>query len=101
MKDARIRTCIDTQFEVSGLKGSGTIRNVSQTGAFIGTAAIPEGGDNIDFEFRTPDGQELRVSGVVWWTTLEGDGGKRSQGFGLRLLEENAAYDRFLTELAR
>jgi len=99
MEYRRIRTCIETEFEVRGHRAQGKIKNMSEGGLFVGTASIPEEGESVDLTFRAPGGREVRLSGLVWWTTKGGDGkGHRTPGFGLRLLDDS---DDFRSLLAR
>lgn len=89
MKDERIRTCIETDFEVAGRPAQGKIKNMSESGLFVGTTSMPEEGDNVDVCFRARGGDEIKLSGLVWWTTSDVDASeRRAPGFGLRLLEE-------------
>lgn len=97
MEHQRIRTCIETEFEVGGQRSSGKIKNISEGGLFVGTASLPEAGESIDLRFKAPDGREVRLSGLVWWTTESGDAGaRRAPGFGLRLLDDNEDFRRLL-----
>jgi uncharacterized protein (TIGR02266 family) len=90
MEHRRIRTCIETEFEVRGHRAQGKIKNMSEGGLFVSTASIPEEGESVDLTFRVPGGEETSVSGLVWWTTNGGDDKRhRTPGFGLRLLDEN------------
>ena len=85
MKYARIRTCIETEFEVGGRRAQGRIKNMSQSG----TTSMPEEGENVDLSFRERRGNEIKLSGLVWWTTNDVSANeRRTPGFGLRLLEE-------------
>ena len=89
MRSARIRTCIDTDFEVGGRRAQGKIKNMSESGLFIGTTSMPEEGENIDLSFKERGGSEIKLSGLVWWTTNDvAASERRIPGFGLRLLEE-------------
>ena len=100
METQRIRTCIDTEFEVRGHRAQGKIKNMSEGGLFVATAAIPEERESVDLTFRAPGGKEVRLSGLVWWTTNGGDGkGHRTPGFGLRLLEDRDGFRGFLATL--
>lgn len=100
MHDGRIRTCIETEFEVTGHRAKGRIKNVSEGGIFVGTASIPEQGEDVDLNFKAPDGEEVRLSGLVWWTTDDCSGARnRAPGFGMRLLDENENFRRFLASL--
>jgi Tfp pilus assembly protein PilZ len=72
---------------------------MSEGGLFVGTASVPEEGENVDLSFRAPGGDEVSLSGLVWWTTNDGNGkGHRTPGFGLRLLDDS---DDFRSLLAR
>lgn len=98
--DTRIRTCIETEFEVCGRRSRGKIKNVSEGGLFVGTAAIPEEGENVELTFRAPGGGEVSVSGLVWWTRDgRGGAGSRTPGFGLRLLDESEDFRRLVESL--
>jgi Tfp pilus assembly protein PilZ len=89
MNHTRIRTCIETEFEVGGRRAQGKIKNMSESGVFVGTTAMPETGENVDLSFRERGGNEITLSGLVWWTTNDTSGsGSRAPGFGLRLLDE-------------
>lgn len=100
MHQARIRTFIETEFEASGRRAKGRITNVSESGAFVGTASIPEQGESVDLNFKEPGGEEIRFSGLVWWTTDDSDGTRhRIPGFGLRLVDDNEDFRRFFAGL--
>jgi len=97
----RIRTSIEAEFEVSGRREKGKIKNVSESGAFIGTTSIPEQGENVSLNFRAAGGEEVRLSGLVWWTTADGgDAVHRAPGFGLRLLDDNEEFCQFVASLS-
>lgn len=90
METGRIRTCIETEFEVRGRRAQGKIKNVSEGGLFVSTASVPEAGESVDLTFRAPGGREVSLSGLVWWTTHAGDGRRhRTTGFGIRLLSDS------------
>jgi Tfp pilus assembly protein PilZ len=95
----RIRTAIQTEFEAGALHGRGKIRNVAEGGVFVGTEQVPDQGELVVLSFRDGKGREVDVSGLVWWTTQETPGPHRSQGFGMRLLEDSEAYARFVDSL--
>ena len=100
MQYGRIRTCIATEFEVNGHRAKGRIRNVGEGGAFVGTASIPEQGESVDLNFRAPGGEEVRFSGLVWWTTDDCCGTRHAApGFGIRLLDGDDEFRRFLESL--
>ena len=100
MEYERIRTCIETEFEVRGRRAQGKIKNMSEGGLFVGTASVPEEGENVDLSFKAPGGKKVRLSGLVWWTTNDGNGkGYRTSGFGLRLLDESDDFCSLLASL--
>jgi hypothetical protein len=100
MHDRRITTSIETEFEVSGHREKGRIKNVSESGVFVGTASIPEQGENVALNFKAPSGEEVRLSGLVWWTTDECGGTRsRAPGFGLRLLDDSEKFRQFWESL--
>ena len=100
MEYRRIRTCIETEFEVRGHRAQGKIKNMSEGGLFVGTASIPDEGESVDLTFRAPGGREVRLSGLVWWTTKSGDDkGHRTPGFGLRLLDDSDDFRSLLAGL--
>jgi uncharacterized protein (TIGR02266 family) len=98
MQNERIRTSIETEFEIAGHRSRlrGKIKNVSEGGLFVGTASLPEEGDNVALHFRAPNGRECSLSGMVWWTRAPSDIDRRAPGFGLRLLEESDALTSLL-----
>jgi uncharacterized protein (TIGR02266 family) len=98
MESGRIRTSIETEFEIDGQRAQGRIKNMSEGGLFVGTASIPEAGENIDLNFRGPGGGVVSLSGLVWWTTNDG-GRHRAPGFGLRLLDDSEELQGLLANL--
>jgi Tfp pilus assembly protein PilZ len=92
MPSERVRTCIPARFRSLGVRGEGLIQNVSPGGLFVGTSSIPEVGDPIEVLVEQQPGREVRISGLVWWTTkyLQATSFSRPRGFGVRLLEEGA-----------
>ncbi len=100
MNESRIKTSIATEFQVCGESAAGKIRNVGEYGVFVGTDSIPDQGSNVDLSIRTPGGAELRISGLVWWTTEERVGARhRVPGFGVRLLDDSDEYREFWSGL--
>ncbi|MEM7410778.1 MAG: PilZ domain-containing protein [Myxococcota bacterium] len=95
----RIRTVIDTEFEAGSVHGKGKIRNVAEGGAFVGTSQVPDQGDLVVLSFRDGRGGRLDVSGLVWWTTSEAPGAHTRPGFGVRLLDDDPDYERFVESL--
>lgn len=86
---ARIPTSIKTEFQAGSLQGTGTIRNLSTGGLFVGTQAIPEQGDTVELAFSLPGRARVEVKGMVWWTTTDPGAGRcRTPGFGLCVLDE-------------
>jgi Tfp pilus assembly protein PilZ len=100
MKQRRIRTAIQTEFEAGALRGRGTIRNVAEGGLFVGTTQVPHQGNVVSLSFRDYKGRGHDVSGLVWWTTADEPGGHRAPGFGVRLLDDTEDYRRFLETLS-
>lgn len=86
---ARVRTAIHTEFRAGDVRGRGKIQNVGEGGLFVGTASIPEQGEYVQVQFRSPAGDPMEVRGLVWWTTSQRH---RRPGFGLRLLSANQNY---------
>ena len=100
MQQRRTPTCIDTEFAIRGNRAEGKIQNVSEGGLFVGTAAIPEQGENIDLSFRARDGEIVNLSGLVWWTTNDHQTLEHGRsGFGLRLLADSDEVLRLLERL--
>ena len=95
MTENRKRVVIPAEFETDGRSGHGKVKNVSVGGLFVDTATIPNQGDTIRVRM-SPNGKQLDVTGMVWWTTRDTKSGKRIQGFGLRVLEENERYRAFV-----
>ena len=95
MTEQRKRVVIPVEFETDGQSGHGKVKNVSLGGLFVDTALIPNQGDTVRLRM-SPNGKPLDVTGMVWWTTRETKSSKRIQGFGLRVLEEDAVYRAFV-----
>jgi Tfp pilus assembly protein PilZ len=100
MNDERVSTRIPIEFRASGVKGVGKLRNASEGGMFVASGAIPEAGDTVELVLSAPGQPEVKVSGLVWWTTRQQAPTAQSapRGFGLRLLD---ADDRYLALLNR
>ena len=93
MESDRIRTSIETEFEIGGKRAQGKIKNISEGGLFVGTAALPEEGDNLELRFRAPDGSVVSLSRMVWWTRAPANTGQRqAPGFGMRVLDDNEVF---------
>jgi uncharacterized protein (TIGR02266 family) len=100
MENKRIRTCIDTEFEVRGRRTTGKIKNMSEGGLFVSTASVPDEGESVEVTFRAPGGEKTSLSGLVWWTSKGGAGEwDRAPGFGLRLLDESDELRGLLAKL--
>jgi len=95
----RIRTAIQTEFDAGPLRGTGKIRNVDEGGLFVGTEQLPDQGETVRIRFRA-EGTSVDVEGLVWWTTEDAPGPHRARGFGMRLLDDSDAYQRFLSSLS-
>jgi len=101
MNSERIRTCIDTEYQVGGRREKGKILNISEGGVFVGTRSVPSQGESVDVVFKAPGGQLVKLSGLIWWTTDELEGAlNRAPGFGLRMLEANEGFRDFWASLA-
>jgi len=92
MGERRRRACVAAEFDAAGQRATGTIRNVSESGLFLGTASLPDVGDPVEISFRARGGESVCVSGLVWWTTRMDQETNfcRPPGFGMRLLEDDA-----------
>jgi hypothetical protein len=99
MQTGRIRTSIEAEFEVSGQRAKGRIMNVGEGGVFVGTGSIPGEGENAALDFTAPGGHDIRLSGLVWWTTDDDGRLHRVPGFGLRLLEDSEEFREFRASL--
>jgi len=103
MIDERIRARIPIEFRGGGMEGEGKLRNVSAGGMFVASGAIPETGDMVELVLNAPGQPEVKISGMVWWTTREAATGAPGapgapSGFGLRVLQ---AHDGYLALLDR
>jgi hypothetical protein len=89
MRSERVKTCIRANFETGGGRGEGLIRNVSGGGLFVGTGSLPEVGETVEVTARGAGGADVRISGLVWWTSRNRPGTNftRPRGFGIRLLD--------------
>jgi Tfp pilus assembly protein PilZ len=93
MAEDRIKTSIQAVFEAGGVKAKGEVRNIAESGLFVGTGSIPEEGEEVLVAMRAPGGATIEVRGLVWWTTASAESGHhRKPGFGLRLLETGLDY---------
>lgn len=101
MAQARFRTSLRTDFRAGRLAAQAQIRNVAQGGMFVGTSKIPGEGETVALDFRTPDGERIRLTGIVWWTRSAGNLDGRAAGFGVRLLDASETYEAFIDRLAR
>ena len=102
MDERRVETAIQTEFASGELRAKGKIRNLGENGLFVGTHDIPEQGEPVLLRFTAPDGDNVRVSGVVWWTSRDPDArADATPGFGMRLLAVSPAYRMLISELLR
>ena len=99
MNNRRRRACVAAEFETSDESAKAMIRNVSESGLFLGTTSIPDVGDCVEVRFRARDGESACVSGLVWWNTKaeKETNFTRPPGFGMRLLDD----ERDLLELVK
>ena len=102
MVDERIQTALQTSFEAGPVKASGEIGNVGPRGLFVGTPSIPETGEKVELRFEEPGGQQVDVTGVVWWTTdCQQIPGGQPPGFGVLLVNAGETYRELLRSLRR
>lgn len=102
MATERIRTSIPVEFEGLEVSGSGVIQNMSRGGLFVGSRAIPPQGEPLALRFDLPGAGEVAITAMVWWTTDQGDSAMfANPGFGLRVIDENRAYTKALSQLIR
>ncbi len=102
MDDRRVETEIQTEFAAGELRATGKIRNLGENGLFVGTRTIPEQGEPVRLRFTAPGGDDVRVSGLVWWTSC--DPAARDDvtpGFGMRLLAVSPTDRMLISELLR
>jgi hypothetical protein len=99
MTQPRLRTVIPAEFRATSLSGKGEVRNVSDWGLFVGTSAIPDEGDSVELKLAAPGKPPIEVTGLVWWTTSNLETPNARSGFGLRLLDENEQYLRWVKSL--
>lgn len=93
MTISRIRTSIPVQFEGGEISGNGVIRNLGLGGLFVSSRSIPEHGDAVALHFELPQGDDISLVAMVWWTTNDDPIHRlATPGFGLRLIDENEAY---------
>lgn len=99
MESKRVSTVLMAKFKACGKLGVGKIRNVSLGGLFLGTPSIPPTGETVRVRFRGPDGGDVDVSGMVWWTTAQSGGRHRVPGFGLRVIDASPAWEKAVRRL--
>lgn len=100
MTTNRVTTSIPVEFQAGGNRATGKITNLGSGGLFVGSGTIPDQGEPVSLRFSLPGEAPIAMTALVWWNT--NDQGSRigqSQGFGLRFLEENEAYDRAIGRL--
>lgn len=96
MTEGRLRTKIPAVFRAGEMIGRGEVRNVSEGGLFVGTQSLPEEGSSIVVKLSAPGKIPVQVTGLVWWTTSRHQQGTRHCGFGLRILDDGAGFQRLL-----
>jgi len=107
MADPRFDTNLWTHFEYDAADdapavGEGSIENASSGGVFIRSGTIPDRGERVWISFDGPRGERVAASGVVWWTTGDGDATAQARvGFGVRLVASSGDYRRLLRRLSR
>jgi len=100
MAQARFRTLLRAAFRAGPVTAQGQIQNVGHGGLFVGTASLPNEGETVALDFQAPDGQRIRLTGIVWWTRANGKIDGRAAGFGVRLLDPGESYQSFIERLA-
>jgi hypothetical protein len=100
MAEKRFSTAIQAKFEAGSMRAKGEIQNVGHGGLFLCTRSIPEQGDLVEVEFAAPGGERIRVSGLVWWTSLDRALRGKLSGFGVRLLDAEDPYTGFVDAIA-
>jgi Tfp pilus assembly protein PilZ len=100
MAQARFRTLLRAAFRAGPVTAQGQIQNVGHGGLFVGTASLPNEGESVALDFQAPDGQRIRLTGIVWWTRANGKIDGRAAGFGVRLLDPGESYQSFIERLA-
>ena len=100
MGEARITASIPVDFEAGAVRGRGKIKNLSDRGLFVRTNDLPYEGDVVALRFVPPGEGEIRLTGVVWWTTRScPDRAQRPAGFGLCMIEDSPPYERAIAKL--
>jgi uncharacterized protein (TIGR02266 family) len=102
MDNKRVATLLKARFKAGKKLGEGKIFNLSLGGLFVGTASIPPQGESVRVQFRLPEGNQVDVAGLVWWTTeSQTRTGRRHRmpGFGLRLIESPPAYEQSVRKM--
>jgi hypothetical protein len=98
----RFHAELPTRFEVGAWAAEGEIRNLGARGIFLEAATVPRRGEKVWLHFQAPNGDTVRATGLVWWTTL--DRGTRTlgrgAGFGVRLVWTSDSYRTMLRKLA-
>jgi hypothetical protein len=99
MNDERRTTQIPAEFRAGEIQGRGEVRNVSPGGLFVGTRVIPEEGASAKVRIVAPGKVPVEVMGLVWWVVRSEVPWDGRSGFGLRVLDEDEGYRRFVDSI--
>jgi hypothetical protein len=101
MPEPRFNTYIWTDIALEDEAGEGSIQNVGPGGLFVRSSTIGEMGDEVRLSFEGPDGDEVEVVGIIWWTKRDlGGRGPGLHGFGVRLMASSGNYRSLLEILS-
>jgi hypothetical protein len=90
---------ISTDFETSGSYPPGRVVNISRNGLGIRTHLRPVVGEAVRVCFRTPEGVEIEVVGMVRWTSDEPRSYRARPGCGVELRGPGDTYLEFVDAL--
>jgi hypothetical protein len=90
---------IATNLETVGSYPPGRVVNISRNGLGIRTHLRPSVGEAVRVCFKTPNGVEIEVVGMVRWTSDEPRSYRAKPGCGVELLGPGDAYLEFVDAL--
>jgi len=101
MPEPRFDTYIWADIKLENESGEGSIQNVGPGGLFVRSSTLGRTGDEVRLSFESPDGKEIVVAGVIWWTKHNlGGRGPGLHGFGVRLMASSGNYRSMLESLS-
>jgi len=101
MPEPRFNTYIWADIMLENETGEGSIQNVGPGGVFVRSSTIGKMGDEVRLSFEGPDGDEVEVIGIIWWTKSDlGGRGPGLHGFGVRLMASSGNYRSLLETLS-